>query len=244
MQAQADTGAETMDALVLAGGFGTRLAAVVPDLPKPMAPVAGKPFLELLLGALRSKGVRRAVLSLGHRAEIIRAHFGTSFETRFGDMAIAYVVENHPLGTGGAIRVGLAQCHGDAALVVNGDTLLDLDVGAVAAHWRAVRRPLLVACHVDDTSRYGRVEAAAGRLVGFAEKGVAGPGWINSGHYVLPRTLFDGHDLPEAFSFENDFVVPRLRSLEFQVVESAGSFIDIGVPEDYRRAQIELRRWA
>jgi D-glycero-alpha-D-manno-heptose 1-phosphate guanylyltransferase len=250
MQAAADAGPDAMDApdsldaLVLAGGFGTRLAAVVPDLPKPMAPVAGKPFLELLLGALRSKGVRRVVLSLGYRAEMIRSHFGDLFRSRFGDMDIRYVIEDRPLGTGGAIRAGLAQCRGDAALVVNCDTLLDLDVAAITAQWQARRRPLLVACHVDDTARYGRVDSDEGRLVRFAEKGVAGPGWINSGHYVLPRSLFDGHALPETFSFEADFVVPRLATLGFEVVESAGSFIDIGVPEDYQRAQTELQRWA
>jgi D-glycero-alpha-D-manno-heptose 1-phosphate guanylyltransferase len=211
----------------------------VPDLPKPMAPVCGRPFLELLLGALRAKGVRRAVLSLGYRADMIRAHFGN----HFGDLALDYEIETVALGTGGAIRRALVRCRGNAALVVNGDTMLDLDVDALDARWNATRRPQIVVCHVDDTARYGRVEAEGRRLIGFAEKGVAGPGWINSGYYVLPLTVFAGYTLPDAFSFESDFVVPHLAALEFEVFATDGAFIDIGVTEDFRRAQTELARW-
>jgi len=228
-----------LDALVLAGGFGTRLAATVPGLPKPMAPVCGRPFLELLLGALRSKGLRRAVLSLGYRAEMITAHFGP----RFGELELVYEIETTPLGTGGAIRAGLARCQGEAALVVNGDTLLDLELGALCARWQAERRPLLVACEVPDTTRYGRVDVRGERLVGFTEKGTPGPGWINSGHYVLPRGLLSDPALPSAFSFEADFLVPRLAQLDIAVFASQGDFIDIGIPEDYARAQTALARW-
>lgn len=228
-----------INALVLAGGRGTRLAAVVPELPKPMAPVCGRPFLELLLGALHEKGLQRAVLSLGYRADVILHHFGT----RFRGLEIDYVIEHEPLGTGGAIRLGLAKCQGDAALVVNGDTLLDLELQALHALWLTAQRPILVGCRVPDTMRYGRLQVQAGRLTGFAEKGRAGPGWINSGHYVLPRGLLEGRGLPAAFSFENDLLAPRLAELQIEVFESAGDFIDIGIPEDYARAQTELQRW-
>jgi D-glycero-alpha-D-manno-heptose 1-phosphate guanylyltransferase len=229
-----------MDALILAGGFGTRLAAVVPDLPKPMAPVCGKPFLELLLGALRGKGLRRAVLSLGYRAEMIVSHFGP----RFGELDLVYEIEDQPLGTGGAIRRGLARCASDAALVVNGDTMLDIELDAVQASWARQQRPLIVGVAVPDTTRYGRLSVDAGRLTGFTEKGMAGPGLINTGHYVLPRHLLDDPGLPASFSFESDFLVPRLEALNMALFESHGSFIDIGVPEDYSRAQTELARWA
>jgi D-glycero-alpha-D-manno-heptose 1-phosphate guanylyltransferase len=229
-----------IDALVLAGGFGTRLAATVPGVPKPMAPVCGRPFLELLLGALRAKGLRRAVLSLGYRAEMITTHFGP----RFGELELAYEIETTPLGTGGAIRRGLARCQGDAALVVNGDTLLDLELTALCQRWADTRRTMLVACEVPDTTRYGRLDVADGRLVGFTEKGTPGPGWINSGHYVLPRHLLADPTLPGAFSFEADFLTPRLAQLDVAVFSSQGAFIDIGIPEDYARAQTELARWA
>lgn len=228
------------DAVILAGGRGTRLASVVPEWPKPMAPVCGKPFLELLLGALESKGLKRAVLSVGYRAETISGHFGS----RFRGVELDYEVEHEPLGTGGAIRRSLARCRGDAALVVNGDTLLDLELGALHEHWLATRRPTLVACEVPDTTRYGRVVVEGQRLVAFTEKGTAGPGWINSGHYVLPRDFLEGRGLPEAFSFENEVLAPQMAELGLAVFFSRGSFIDIGVPEDYARAQTELQRWA
>jgi len=229
-----------MDVLILAGGFGTRLAAVVPEVPKPMAPVCGRPFLELLLSALRSKGVRRAVLSLGYRAQQIVDHFGDAFH----DVELAYEIETTPLGTGGAIRRGLARCRGPLALVVNGDTLLDLELQDLMRLHADSPDPVLVACQVPDTQRYGRLTVDGSRLIGFAEKGVAGPGWINSGHYLLPRTALESAGLPDAFSFEADFLAPRLPGLRVDVFESNGSFIDIGVPEDYARAQTELRRWA
>ncbi|MCY7315805.1 MAG: nucleotidyltransferase family protein [Rubrivivax sp.] len=229
-----------MQALILAGGFGTRLAATVPGVPKPMAPVCGRPFLELLLNALHGKGVRRAVLSLGYRAETIVQHFGD----RYRGMALLHEVETTPLGTGGAIRQGLARCTAEAVLVVNGDTLLDLELDAVAALWAAHREPIIAACHVDDSARYGRLSVQDGRLTGFAEKGGGGPGWINSGHYLLPRNLFDGADLPPTFSFEGDFLAPRLPALAVRVFESRGDFIDIGVPQDYALAQTQLVRWA
>ncbi len=113
-----------MEAIVLAGGFGTRLRQVVPDLPKPMAPIAGRPFLEILLLSLYQKGFSRVVLSLGFMAEKIIAHFGD----RYVGMDLVYAVEHHPLGTGGAIRVALAQCASDHVFVFNGDTYLDLEV--------------------------------------------------------------------------------------------------------------------
>ncbi len=224
------------DALVLAGGFGTRLRAVVADVPKPMAPVAGRPFLELLLTLLARQGVQRAVLSLGHMAGLVQAHFGRAF----AGMEIVCETEPVPLGTGGAIRRCLAHCRGSAALVVNGDTLLDLDLPALHGHWAQHRRPVIIGRQEADTSRYGRLQSEGGRLTGFAEKGAGGPGVINTGHYLLPTGLFDGHALPEAFSFESDFLVPKVQALGFDLVMTTGRFIDIGVPEDYARAQTEL----
>jgi D-glycero-alpha-D-manno-heptose 1-phosphate guanylyltransferase len=225
-----------LEALVLAGGLGTRLRAVVADVPKPMAPVAGRPFLEILLRQLERQGVRHAVLSVGHMADVIERHFGP----RFGAIEIHYEVETKPLGTGGAIRRALARCGGDAALVVNGDTLLELELAAVAERWQARHQTLIIGREVPDTARYGRLRVDGDRLTGFAEKGVTGPGPINTGHYVLPTALFDGFDLPEVFSFENDFLVPHVETLGIEVFMARGRFIDIGIPEDYRRAQTEL----
>lgn len=221
-----------LEAVVLAGGLGTRLRALVSDVPKPMAPVGGRPFLEILLEQLASKGFSRVVLSLGHMAQVIRSHFGE----RYAGMTLVYSVETQPLGTGGALRLALRACTQPAVFVFNGDTFLDLEVAAVAAQWQAGRLPILVAREVPDTARYGRLEIEDGRISVFRDKGVAGPGLINAGCYLLPRELLEGRpDGP--FSLESDFLVTEVQRQPFQVFLTRAQFIDIGVPEDYLRAQ-------
>ena len=225
-----------MEAIVLAGGFGTRLKQVVPDLPKPMAPVAGRPFLEILLTSLAHKGFGRVVLSLGYMAEKVVAHFGV----RFAGMELVYEIESSPLGTGGAVRIALAQCAADHVFVVNGDTFLDLEVVEVEAHWQKHRAPIIVAREVSDTARYGRLDTNHGRVLGFVEKGVVGAGLINAGSYVLPVTILDGFPLGQSFSLEADFLAKAVAEQRFDLFVTNGHFIDIGVPEDYARAQTEL----
>ncbi len=224
------------EAVILAGGFGTRLRAVVPEWPKPLAPVAGRPFLTLVLAALARQGVQRVVLSLGYRAEAFMQTLGQ----RHAGMDIVHEIEAEPLGTGGAIRAALARCEGEAALVLNGDTYLDFALAPAVARWRDSGHPVLLGCRVDDTARYGRLRLEGDRLAGFEEKGRGGPGLINSGHYLLPRDLFAGSALPAAFSFETDFLLPQLQRRPIEVLEVTGRFIDIGVPEDYALAQTYL----
>jgi D-glycero-alpha-D-manno-heptose 1-phosphate guanylyltransferase len=222
-----------MEAVVLAGGFGTRLRAVVPDWPKPMAPVAGRPFLEILLSTLAAKGFKRAVLSLGHMAEKISGHFGP----RFAGLELVYEVEHSPLGTGGAMRQALPHIQGDHAYVFNGDTFLDLEVAQLEAHWHLHQRPIIVARDVPDTARYGRLHVEHGRLLGFAEKGAAGPGLINAGCYVLPRAVLQHMAAGMNFSFETDFLAKVVPKQHMDVFVTQGLFIDIGVPTDYEMAQ-------
>jgi len=225
-----------MEAIVLAGGFGTRLRHVVPDLPKPMAPVAGRPFLEILLASLASKGFHRVVLSLGYMAEKVISHFGN----RFAGMELVYEIELTPLGTGGAVRQALTQTITDYVFVFNGDTFLDLEVADVEAYWQEYNVPIIVAREVPDTARYGRLKVSDGRVVGFSEKGVGGPGLINAGCYVLPIDILDGFTLGQPFSLEADFLVKAVKTQRFDLFVTNGYFIDIGVPEDYVRAQTEL----
>lgn len=225
-----------MEAIVLAGGFGTRLREVVPDVPKPMAPVAGKPFLEILLHALARKGFGRVVLSLGFMAEKISGHFGG----QFAGMELDYVVEDHPLGTGGALRLALASCKQDHVFVFNGDTFLDLEVDEVERLWQEHYHPIIVGRAVPDTARYGRLLTAQGLVTGFAEKGVAGPGLINAGCYVLDRCQLDDFSLLQAFSLETDFLSNVVQQMPVDVFVTEGLFIDIGIPEDYARAQTLL----
>jgi D-glycero-alpha-D-manno-heptose 1-phosphate guanylyltransferase len=225
-----------MEAVVLAGGLGTRLRSTVPDLPKAMAPVCGRPFLEILLSALAGKGCKRVVISLGYMADRVQAHFGQSF----AGMDIVYEVETTPLGTGGALRRSLDRCEVDHVLVLNGDTYLDLEIDELESHWKQEGLPIIVAREVADTARYGRLTTKGKRLVGFAEKGLSGRGLINAGHYLFPKDISRSFPAAESFSLENDFLVSAVGKRPFQVFTTRGQFIDIGVPEDYLRAQTEL----
>lgn len=222
-----------MEAIVLAGGLGTRLRNVVSDVPKPMAPIAGRPFLEILLANLARKGFDRVTLSVGHLAEAITRHFGVAFE----GLALAYEIESVPLGTGGATRAALARCDDDHAFVFNGDTYLDLEMDQVEALWRETREPIIVARQVADTFRYGRLDIEDGRVRRFREKGIPGPGFINAGTYVMPREALAQFPPDTPFSLEVDYLVPAVLEIGFRAFFTHGFFIDIGLPDDYRRAQ-------
>lgn len=225
-----------MEAIVLAGGFGTRLRQVVADVPKPMASIAGRPFLEILLGSLAKKGFSRSVLSLGFMAEKISAHFGH----RFAGLDLAYVVEDTPLGTGGATRLAARACTQDHVFVFNGDTYLDLEVGLLERRWHAKRNSIVVGRQVPDTTRYGRLIVDGDRITSFAEKGIAGPGLINAGCYVLATDALARFPLNQPFSIESDYLVPEVARATVEVFVTEGMFIDIGIPEDYARAQTLL----
>ena len=223
-----------MQAIVLAGGLGTRLRGVVPNLPKPLAPVSGRPFLAIVLEQLRSQGFSLAVLSVGFRHELIRQAFGE----RFGGLAIDYAVEDWPLGTGGAIRLAAHACSEPDVFVLNGDSYADLDFADMQARHCEAHVPLTVcAVEVPDAARYGRILVRDDRITGFSEKGAAGPGLINAGIYLMRRNLLELPELPEVFSFERDVLETRLADLRPLAYQTRGRFIDIGVPEDYARAQ-------
>lgn len=225
-----------MEAIVLAGGLGTRLREVVPDLPKPMAPIAGRPFLEILLSMLARKGFKRVVLSLGFMSEKIIRHFGD----RYAGMDLVCEVESQPLGTGGAVRAAMARGVADHVFIFNGDTYLDIETGALERLWQAHRHPVIVVREVADTARFGRVVMQDGRIRAFHEKGVSGPGLINAGCYVLPKAALDGFALGQTFSLETEYFIPNLQRIWFDGFVTHGRFIDIGVPADYALAQTEL----
>ncbi|NOT82076.1 MAG: NTP transferase domain-containing protein [Gallionella sp.] len=225
-----------MEAIILAGGFGTRLRQVVPDLPKPMASVAGRPFLEILLTALARKGFSRVVLSLGYLSEKVVAYFGD----QFAGIELVYEIEDTPLGTGGAIRQALGRCKADHVFVFNGDTYLDVEASDIEAHWQAHHAPIIVARALPDTARYGRLDVVNDRVLGFSEKGLVGSGLINAGCYVLPRDILDEYPCGQPFSLEVDFLAKAVTQQRFDAFVTMGHFIDIGIPEDFARAQTEL----
>lgn len=230
------------EAVILAGGLGTRLRSVVDDRPKPMAPVGGRPFLSWLLEAAAAQGVRRVVLSVGYRREAIQDYFGH----RHGGVEIAYAVEDEPLGTGGALRLALDRVEGAETLVLNGDTYQEIDFAELAAcRARAPDAALAVALRiVPDAVRYGRAVVENGRLRAFRAAGQPGPGLVNAGVYLVPRDLFDGVALPARFSFEGDFLEPGIERLAPAVYLAEGMFIDIGIPSAFREAQTLIPRRA
>jgi len=233
-----------MEAIVLAGGLGTRLAARLNNVPKPMAPVAGRPFLEILLSQLRRAGCARVVLSVGHLHEAIENHFGAEFR----GMRVDYAIESAPLGTGGAIRAALALAGEDSVLVLNGDTFLDADYAAMLHFHEQEATPLTIAVtRCANLARYGGVvihgTSEGLRVSGFQEKGRTGAGWINAGAYSLRKDLRWPENLPEKYSFETDFLAAHIDSLDAAAFPVTGFFLDIGVPEDLDRAQTELVRF-
>jgi D-glycero-alpha-D-manno-heptose 1-phosphate guanylyltransferase len=226
-----------MEAVILAGGLGTRISSRLQDLPKSMAPIGGRPFLALLLDRLVAARCTRVLLSVGHVRGVILETFGASYR----GMPLKYVVEEKPLGTGGAIRLALAQTQEKAALVLNGDTYVDMDFAALAALHHSACRPMTMAVtHVRDASRYGGVLIEGGLITGFAEKGIQGPGWINAGVYLLDQDFPWPKNLASPFSFETDVLGPALNQILPAAFQSNGYFLDIGVPEDLDRAQKEL----
>ena len=219
-----------MEAIILAGGKGTRLKDVVRDIPKPMAPIHGKPFLEYLVIQLARWNIRDIVLSVGYKYEIIQDYFkdGKRWNT-----AIRYSVEDSPLGTGGAIRESARLIDDDNFLVMNGDSYFDLDLNVFREFHLSKKSSLSLALAArDDTGRYGRVTIEnSGKVTGFHEKSCNTPGLINSGIYLFHRNILSIFPIGNA-SFEQD-VLPQLVSKKFYAIQHSGFFIDVGIPEDY-----------
>lgn len=232
-------------AVILAGGLGTRLGALTRETPKPLLPVAGKPFLDYLLWNLKRHGFERVLFLLGYKAMRIIEHYGSGAGHGLADDAqrstrleVEYAVETEPMGTGGALR--LAKDYLDERfLLLNGDTLLDFNYLDLAL----LEGPAAVALRrVPDTARYGRVRLEGNRIIGFGEKGGKGPGLINGGVYVLSRSAVEL--LPEGVSSLERDLFPRLVERgELLGKPYEGFFLDIGLPEAYTEAQKALPAW-
>ena len=229
------------EAIILAGGFGTRLAHVLgQNIPKPMAPVAGRPFLSYLLTRLEQQGYEHVVLSTGHLAEKISDYYGSSF----GRLRLSYAVEQTPLWTGGAIAYAMQQTEAEDVLVLNGDTLFDIDFEALEDFHRSHHAEVSVALRqVEETARYGRVEVAAdSRISAFREKSETpdGEGLINGGIYMIRRKWLLSLGMPEKFSFEKEVLQAKTGEMRCFGRRFENYFIDIGVPDDYHKAQREF----
>ena len=227
-----------MDAIILAGGLGTRLRSVVSDIPKCMAPVCGKPFLHYLLTSIEHKGIERVVLSVGYLHEVIQEWIADTKP----NLEIVYSVERVPLGTGGAIRLAMSQVESEQVLIMNGDTFFDIDISAFAQFHAARKSSLSIALKpMDDFDRYGNVRIdACGHILEFQEKKYCPHGLVNGGCYLMETAgaFMDG--LPDKFSFETEVLQNRVDVGEMFGFVAANYFIDIGIPSDYTRANAEF----
>ncbi len=229
------------EAIILAGGLGTRLRAAVPDKAKAMAPIDGRPFLEYQLQYLNKWGVRKVVVAAGYRSGQIMEYFGHAYK----GMHIAYSVEEVPLGTGGAIISALPLIKESVFLVLNGDTYFDVNLKRLDDFRKIHIATLCMALKfMDHPSRYGRVEInPSNRITGFREKAPAGegPGLMNGGLYMIDRALLEKYPIPERFSFEKEFLQKYFGKEAFYGMKCHSYFIDIGLPEDYKTAQNDLK---
>lgn len=230
------------EAVILAGGFGTRLKSEVPDLPKAMAPINGRPFLEYLLDFLEHYVIEHVVLAVGYKHEAIRNHFGNEYKS----IKIEYSVEDEPLGTGGAIKKAFDLIEGNKAFVFNGDTMFRISlVKHYDFHIQRHTDFSMVLREVDQVDRYGAVERDENkRITGFLEKGEkSGKGLINGGVYLINKRFFSKHDFPHKFSLEKDCFEKMVSTTPFYGVICKQYFLDIGIPEDYQKAQDDFKRF-
>ena len=225
-----------MQAVILAGGFGTRLKEAVPDLPKPLAPINGRPFLDILLDQLgQIKEIDKVVLAIGYKAEAIVRHCSADYP-----FELDFSIEDKPLGTGGALKQALNLIDSSDVLVMNGDSYLDFSFDKLQKeHEKRGANVTLGALRIEKADRYGflSVDETTGEILSFSEKkeGVSS-GFINGGVYLVKKDLFSPFE--EVFSLEKDFF-PRIINRFACIFD--GAFIDIGTPDSFTQAQEVLR---
>jgi len=228
-----------MEAIILAGGLGTRLKKLLPDIPKPMAPVAGKPFLYYIFDWIRKYPVDRIILSVGYKAESISKYFGNSVF----DIPVEYVVEKKPLGTGGAVKLASERTEGNNILILNGDTWFPVDISKLNAFHIETDSLFTVALkRMTDFDRYGTVVLDKNRILRFNEKRYCSEGLINGGIYIANRDYMASWKMPEVFSLEKDILEIEAGKSVLNGMVFDDPFLDIGVPEDYLKAESILRK--
>jgi len=224
-----------MEAIILAGGFGTRLQSVVKDMPKPMADINGKPFLFYLLSYLTHFDVSSITLSVGYKQDTIKNYFKDHFE----GIPIAYSSENEPLGTGGALKKALSQTSDQHVLVLNGDTFFNINLNHLFQ--KASNDVVIGVKEMVNCDRYGTLEIdSMGKIKSFREKQWCSQGYINGGIYKIHRELFSSMG-SSPFSFET-FLTENIHTLHIDAYhESNAYFIDIGIPLEYAKAQKDFK---
>lgn len=225
------------DLIILAGGLGTRLKSVVQDLPKPMAPVAGKPFLHYLFRYLQNYPIKNVILSVGFKHETIKDYFGNHYLGK----TIHYSIESEPLGTGGAICKALKMATSPSVFILNGDTFFNVDLQTLWKQHYFEKAELTIAVkEIHHSDRYGTVVSKDNIITEFKEKQYTEKGFINGGVYLMECAPFSKREWPYAFSFETEYLQKYVSEGKFSSFASDGYFIDIGIPTDYQRAIIDF----
>ena len=230
-------------AIILAGGMGTRLKTIISDLPKPMAPIMNVPFLTYQLNYLKHFGIKKVIFSVGYLSEKIIAHYNQSFE----NISIEYSIEKNPLGTGGGIRMAMSNLKEDLVLILNGDSFFDLDLEQFYnLHLEQKSEFSLALRYVNNSERYGNIEFnSSNQITSFIEKNQLNQsGYINAGVYILSKKLYLQNTKPDInFSIEKEFFEKQLNQLIIKGFEFKDYFIDIGIPEDYLKAQDDFKEF-
>jgi D-glycero-alpha-D-manno-heptose 1-phosphate guanylyltransferase len=225
-----------MEAIILAGGFGTRLSHIIKDVPKPMAPVCGNPFLKYIIDDLAIKGITRIIMAVGYKQDVIVDYFGTLYR----NIKISYSREEYPLLTGGAIKKALKECEEESILIINGDTFFDVDLnGLINIHKNNNADITIALKYLENFERYGTVEFNNNKIIAFEEKKYKEKGYINGGIYVIKKNLLE-LNLENKFSLE-EYITNKVLDINIFAFLSDGYFIDIGVPADYEKVQIDFK---
>lgn len=227
------------DVIILAGGQGTRLQGVLDNVPKCMAPIAGRPFIEYQLMYLMHYRLYNIILAIGHLKEAVINHFEGYWRT----CGILHSIEEEPLGTGGALKYAVQLCTSEMFLAMNGDTLFMANLMKLFILQENLRADAVIALRrVPDASRYGSVVIDKnGRITEFNEKSdQAGEGLINGGIYLMKRKVIENYPSDGKFSLEEEFLPQVCKDYKIYGIEFSDYFIDIGVPEDLERAEREL----
>lgn len=229
------------EAIILAGGLGTRLRSAVPDLPKCMAPVAGRPFLHYVIGYYKKQGIEKFIFCLGYKHELIEEYLNQSFS----DLQYDVTIEEEPLGTGGAIYQGALKAASSDVIVLNGDTFFEVDVAGLSFFHKSKNADCTVCLkEMKNSDRYGVVEInGEGRITSFKEKNFYELSIINGGVYALNTRSFLAETFPEKFSFEKDYFEKYFREKKIYGFKQDGYFIDIGIPADYNKAQEDFKNF-
>lgn len=230
---------EIKEVIILAGGLGTRLRSALADLPKCLAPVNGKPFIAYLVEYLHQQCIEKFIFSLGYKNEIIKEYLTSHYSI----LNIQYTIEEEPLGTGGAIKLACTKANAENVLIANGDTLFKIDVLKLSEFHLINKASCTLSLKpMTMFNRYGVVELNADDSIkSFKEKQFYKEGLINGGMYALNVDDFMKESLPQKFSFEKDYLEMSYQDKKMYGVVQDDYFIDIGIPEDYLRAQQEFK---